>query len=413
MTVCVELLKLAMSSLCEVNKFTPIKCNVGYCVVCGKKPDRFTNLSSNAAARYLFSSIVSLEIVEGVFCLNCWRQLQTLDKKINHFKEMATKTIKLLQTKRCITTDHSISNTSKKSVVSQASSPSKIPVLKSVANMCAAQSAINNNCTSHSKIPILAQCITLNQVSFATDIKRQKSTRRKLFSNSHLLSLHQESCNKNLDKERLATDEHSYSKQMPVDEHEYAKIRNNNSAVDIYSSQLICKQRSKVYDEDASFAEEILLAINSFKFSSCTCTSTRQSDFTCKKCLAMLIEYNESQFANLHHWQQGKISILQSRNASEAYKRSKLLNFNWLHLVKEMKQEMPFLFYVLVGLMSSELNSMECIGSIFPRLGFIYAIIMQTRGSDMSLVQCLCALLLLNANAEVHVSNILFFLLHF
>ena len=259
-----------------------------------KKPDRFTNLFSNAAARYLFSSITSTEITEGVICLNCWRQLQTFNKKINHFKEMATNTVKLLQTKRCIITDHSSSNTSKKPVVSKSSSPSEIPVLYSVANICAAQSTINNNCASPSKIPILGKRITLNQASFATDTERQKSTRQNLFSNSHLLSPHQESCNRNLDKARLATDEHSYSKQMPVVKHEYAKIRNNNSAVDIYSSQLIYKQTSKVYNEDASLSEEISLAINWFKLSSCTCTSTRRSDFTCKKCLAMLIEYNES-----------------------------------------------------------------------------------------------------------------------
>ena len=126
----------------------------------------------------------------------------------------------------------------------------------------------------------------------------------------------------------------------------------------------------------------------------------------------MLIEYNESQFANLHIWKKGKLSILHSRNASEAYKRSKLLNFNWLHIIKEIKQEMLILFYVLVGLMSSELHSTECIRNIFPRLGFIYAIIMQTRGNDMSLMQRLCALLLPNANAEVHGTNILFLLLH-
>ena len=235
-----------------------------------------------------------------------------------------------MQTKRGITTDHSSSNTSKKSVVSQVSSLSKILVLKSVANICTAQCAINNNCTSPSKIPILAKRIILNQTSFATDTERQKSTRQNLFSNSHLLSPHQESCNRHLDKERLATDEHSYSKQMSVFEHKYAKIRNNNSAVDIYSSQLIYKQTSKVCDEDASSAEEMLLAINSFKLSSCTRTrrtyTCARSDFMCNKCLAMLIEYNESQFANLHIWKKGKLSILQSRNASEAYKRSKLLS---------------------------------------------------------------------------------------
>lgn len=77
-----------------------------------------------------------------------------------------------------------------------------------------------------------------------------------------------------------------------------------------------------------------------------------------------------------------------------------MAGFEWQKLSSEMSIRCPFLLDVLLTVMDK--SKEECI-EIIPRLGLCYAILMQTRNKDLSLVQRLNTVLLTNGNAKKEV----------
>ncbi|CAB4038532.1 Hypothetical predicted protein [Paramuricea clavata] len=74
-----------------------------------------------------------------------------------------------------------------------------------------------------------------------------------------------------------------------------------------------------------------------------------------------------------------------------------MAGFEWQKLSSEMSIRCPFLLDVLLTVMDK--SKEECI-EIIPQLGLCYAILMQTRNKDLSLVQRLNTVLLTNGNAK-------------
>lgn len=79
-----------------------------------------------------------------------------------------------------------------------------------------------------------------------------------------------------------------------------------------------------------------------------------------------------------------------------------MVGFEWQKLSSEMSSRCPFLLDVLLIVMN---KSKEELTQIIPRLGLCYAILMQTRNRELSLVQRLNTVLLTHGNAKKEVSK--------
>ena len=79
-----------------------------------------------------------------------------------------------------------------------------------------------------------------------------------------------------------------------------------------------------------------------------------------------------------------------------------MVGFEWQKLSSEMSSRCPFLLDVLLIVMN---KSKEELTQIIPRLGLCYAILMQTRKRELSLVQRLNTVLLTHGNAKKEVSK--------
>ena len=79
-----------------------------------------------------------------------------------------------------------------------------------------------------------------------------------------------------------------------------------------------------------------------------------------------------------------------------------MVGFEWKKLSSEMSSRCPFLLDVHLIVMN---KSKEELTQIIPRLGLCYAILMQTRNRELSLVQRLNTVLLTHGNAKKEVSK--------
>jgi hypothetical protein len=178
-------------------------------------------------------------------------------------------------------------------------------------------------------------------------------------------------------------------------DHDYAQAHKNATAV-----------HGKPIPIDDALAEEAINSFKEFRLTKCSCRESNGSRYgDCKKCLVDEIDSLVGKCNEIHHWKHGKISVLQSRSDTESFKRKCLLNFTWVKIVTEFKNEFPFLFHLLMGLMASDLTNVNSVKKVFPRLGLVYAVLMQSNASDMSLLQRIISLVLLDANTEIHASN--------
>lgn len=88
-----------------------------------------------------------------------------------------------------------------------------------------------------------------------------------------------------------------------------------------------------------------------------------------------------------------------SRQLNNLHEKDGLLRLSWIEICNEFKEQFPKVFYLI-----PDLNESNFVDNILPRIGMIYAVIMQTRACDMSLIQRIVSLILLNANTEIQVS---------
>jgi hypothetical protein len=77
---------------------------------------------------------------------------------------------------------------------------------------------------------------------------------------------------------------------------------------------------------------------------------------------------------------------------------SGMTEFDWPNLISEMTTNCPLLLDVILAAMNHEPT--EPINNIAPRIGMCYAIIMQTRNHELSLVQRMNTILLAEGNAR-------------
>ena len=70
--------------------------------------------------------------------------------------------------------------------------------------------------------------------------------------------------------------------------------------------------------------------------------------------------------------------------------------FNWEKIVEEFSSMLPLLFKVAASAMMPRCQEPQKMVDLFPRLGVIYAIIMQGRHPGLSLVQRMVSMLLMD-----------------
>ncbi len=80
--------------------------------------------------------------------------------------------------------------------------------------------------------------------------------------------------------------------------------------------------------------------------------------------------------------------------------------FDWQKLISEMSSHCPLLFQVAQTVIGC--TPKENIEKIAPRLGLCYAVMMQTRKRELSLVQRLNMILLAEGNAKKKVNSYCF-----
>jgi hypothetical protein len=353
---------------------TPLKFKTAICVICGIKPERYSKIEHSHLTDLLVI-YCKINVVEGILCRNCARQLENINEKVISLQHKALGTITSLQgVKRQISSAQK-DGRKKNCAYTRLSTPCKIPVHVSHAIIPTATASPDRSLgtTTPSKIPV------------GRSLARQETiVRRNLFE-----------LNENVCHVR-ANVEHDYIRPLPTLEH---------STLPIAQPEQYTMSPDVVLQSTAHnvLATEIAQDFNKFMLSKCTCTD-KGSNEMCRKCLVSDISSVRQQFFAIHHWKHEKRSVLISKNVTDAYKRDSLLNFSWSEIIREFRTEFSQLFYLLVGLMTPDLNKSDCIQNILPRIGMIYAIMLQTRASDMSILQRIVSLILLNANSEVHVS---------
>ena len=82
-----------------------------------------------------------------------------------------------------------------------------------------------------------------------------------------------------------------------------------------------------------------------------------------------------------------------------------MIGFEWQKFSSEMSKRCSFLLDVLLTVMNT---TKEKCDEIIPRLGLCYVILMQTRNRDLSSVQRLNTVLLINGNAKKEVCKTLY-----
>ncbi len=371
---------------------TPLKFGKAVCVMCGKeKPDRCTQLQSNQSLRLLLLKYCEINVAEGLICRNCSRQLNNLQEKIAAFKHQALHVV-TLHSKRLVASDSSPLPKKRASCATTSSVlPSKIPIpvlVKTVSNVrqvtqvtaSEPHHALNSpaKSTTPSKIP--TSCLP-------TRNRHVASARRNLFD-GRLNAIGTSYAVGKAVTERAAPifeTEYLYAAQLP------------NSTTRTNSTPAI----SEIMDETA-LVEQVYKSFIDFRLAKCTCGEQK----LCERCLIRNIDNARQQFASIHHWKHGKISVLCSRSSGDELKMNRLLQFSWSTIVDEFRKEFPQLFYLLVGLMAPDLEKPDFVRSILPRIAVIYGIVLQTRANDMSFLQRMVSLVLLNSNTEFHVSTL-------
>ncbi len=106
----------------------------------------------------------------------------------------------------------------------------------------------------------------------------------------------------------------------------------------------------------------------------------------------------------LHELEQDCKNICLKGEPSELRKNKfgDMAEFEWQKLSSEMSNRCPFLLDVLLRVMD---KSKEELSQIIPRLGLCYAILMQTRNRELSLVQRLNTVLFTHGNAKKEVGK--------
>jgi hypothetical protein len=363
---------------------TPVKYNRSQCLSCGcLKPCKYRILQKDI--KQLFHTYCGVNVAEGIMCENCCKQLETIHRKTTTFKNRAKSTLTSLSGKRCLSR-----NTS-------AVSPSK-------SNMCAVSpSKSNTSAVSPSKIPVRIQSSCAGYVS--NDRTKQPTNRQLQFTSSSITPAA---------KLRAILPKPSTASALGCRSHDHVSLKQatadlcaTTTTVDSLIDHEYVRNISispGVCLSDDILANEIALQFVSMKTSECTCISGNPFH-ECHKCLFDEMRKNQNAFNDIHHHSVGYVSVLSSGGTDHTKKRENLLNFDWQLVIREMKDKFPRLLSLLLGIMAINIEDANCIKHAFPRLGFVYAIMMQSRTSDMSLLQRMISLVLLDANSEVHVSN--------
>lgn len=98
----------------------------------------------------------------------------------------------------------------------------------------------------------------------------------------------------------------------------------------------------------------------------------------------------KSTVKTMNNRKRGFVSVLMNKGLSN------METFEWLDNVSEVQNKIPVLFKIITSaIMPSTENPNDMI-DLFPRLGMIYAILMQGKHSGLSLVQRIISMLLMD-----------------
>jgi hypothetical protein len=384
---------------------TPLKFTTATCIACGiKNPDRPSRIQHSL--RDLFYKYCDVNVADGIACRNCSRQLHNIHEKVSALKIKTAQTVATLTGKRLqASMQHCSSKKIVVNVTSISPSPSRIPIRNVDIRVPLPQPIISPKrlTISPSKLPI---AIVRQNQHVAVAVRRKLLLPKpEILEVCDMMPLTNGNNIINMTVKLVpATDINSSIDNIAAVTVSECDCNNN------YVEKL--ETNSPKNGSDDQLAHQIYLDIQNSKKSTCTCSnSTKKPNFlACQRCLMDEVDLNVSKFKSIHHWKHGQISVLESRYADASMKNNNLLKFDWCQLITEMRCNFPRLFSILLGLMANDIVDESVLKNLYPRLGMIYAIIMQSRASDMSLLQRLVSLILLDANAEVHVS---FYLLLF
>ena len=122
-----------------------------------------------------------------------------------------------------------------------------------------------------------------------------------------------------------------------------------------------------------------------------------------------IIQAQDKTVPLLRQTKKGYISVMMKPYGSTSYEQ--LENFKWASIVEEFKRFFPFLYHLVVSLMlpkETRADEKE-LSAILPRLGMVYAICLQKRIHNLSLVQRMVSTILTEGLCDVKVNNILLY----
>jgi hypothetical protein len=409
---------------------TPLKFSKPVCIVCGKlKPDRYSLLQSSHSLTQLIFRYCEIDVAEGIVCRNCSRQLNNLHEKVCHLKHQAMRVVSSVHGKRLVphSSPISVKRISTESESHKLLSPSKIPVrVKSVDHVTLNNEHYRSTSTSStpSKIPTPRLPVSrsvakralfgVSKPCFTEVAAVQVTVEHAYAAELHALNPTPVPINVMSDSDTSISRDENAVQHMAATEPEFpycsqsisASVHNSLPSLTIqveHSTQqaIDTSEASACSANEENFSKKISQAFLNFRLLNCSCVKSANM---CGKCLMKDVDHARQQFKDIHHWKHGKKSVLNSRNVDNVSKMDGLLRLSWIEICNEFKEQFPKVFYLLVGLMMPDLNESNFVDNILPRIGMIYAVIMQTRACDMSLIQRIVSLILLNANTEIQVS---------
>lgn len=342
---------------------TPLKFSKPVCVVCGKlKPERYSLLQNIQSLKQLIFRYCEVDVAEGIVCRNCSRQLNNLHEKVCHLRLQAMRVVSSVHGKRLVSHSSplSVKRISKQSESPTIVSPSKIPVRVKNADCV----SVNNE---HYRSPPTSS--TPSKIPTPRLAVSRSVAKRALFSVS-------KPCFAEVAAVQV-TEDHAYAAELPA----------------LLPTPVPSNTMSEC-DTSVSTNENALIQhmIKSF------------ADWLRRPNNKASIDNARERFATLHKWKHGNKSVLCSRSTDQ-FKLESLVQFSWCSIVHEFMSEFPELFHCLLGLMSPDLENSTLGRSMLPRLAMIYSVVLQSRASDMSLLQRMVSLVFMNSNAEFHVST--------
>ena len=116
-----------------------------------------------------------------------------------------------------------------------------------------------------------------------------------------------------------------------------------------------------------------------------------------------LQDHYDSVARTLTNVKHGYTSVLIKRHDSTTFQQ--LESFNWNAIVAEMRSKFPHFLQLALGIMipADQRHSAEAIQAVLPRLGMIYAISIQQRHGNLSLVQRMLSTVLTEGLSDVRV----------